>query len=224
MHPSAETSRRILVLDVNEAGTTNGVVLPDGAYGFAVTTEQAIKFKGRGVHQRHTASEGAKLIDRFGVLSTSSTGTPAPRSVDVVAGSYSGLPTSQPTVAADSILLVVGDNNPATTAVEGNVRTTSEGVPSLTITTSGTFSADQIRNNIGFREGDVLEVKFTVSDVEYSFKVKVSARNINPPVDVHETNDYVQFTPASGGQVVFADLTEIKFEADGATSCIVFLA
>ncbi len=224
MHPSVETSRRILVLDANEAGTTNGVVLPDGAYGFTVTSRQAIKFKGRGVHQRHTASEGAKLIDRFGVLSTSSSGTPAANSVDVVDGSYSGLPASQTNVAADSILLVVGDNNPATTAVAGNVSTTSEGVPSLTITTSGTLSADQIRNNIGFREGDVLEVKFTVSDVEYSFKVKVSARNINPPVDVHETNDYVEFTPASGGQVVFADLSEIKFVASGATSCIVFLA
>ena len=92
MHPSAETSRRILILDVNEAGTTNGVVLPDGAYAFAATTAQQIKFKGRGVYQKHTASEGAKLIDRFGVLSTSSTGTPQPRVVDVVAGSYSGLP------------------------------------------------------------------------------------------------------------------------------------
>ncbi len=224
MHPSAETSRRIIVLDATAAGTTNGVVLPDGAYGFAVTTKQAIKFKGRGVHQRHTASEGAKLIDRFGVLSTSSTGTPQPRVVDVVAGSYSGLPASQTNVASDSILLVVGDNNPATTAVAGNVSTDADGVPSLVITTGGALDADQIRNNIGFREGDVLEVKFTVSDVEYSFKVRVSARNINPPVDVHETNDYVDFTPASGGQIVFADLTEIKFVANGATSCIVFLA
>ena len=63
MHPSAETSRRILILDVNEAGTTNGVVLPDSAYAFATTSAQQIKFKGKGVHQRHTASEGAKLID-----------------------------------------------------------------------------------------------------------------------------------------------------------------
>lgn len=224
MHPSVETSRRILILDVNEAGTTNGVVLPDGAYAFAATTAQQIKFKGRGVHQRHTASEGAKLIDRFGVLSTSSTGTPAPRSMDVVSGSYSGLPASQSSVATDSVLLVVGDNNPAATAVAGTVDTTAEGVPSLTITTGGALSADQLRNNIGFREGDILEVKFTVSSVEYSFKVKVAARNINPVPDVHESNDYVEFTPASGGQVVFADLSEIKFVAGQATSCIVFLA
>lgn len=224
MHPSAETSRRILILDVNEAGTTNGVVLPDSAYAFATTTAQQIKFKGKGVHQRHTASEGAKLIDRFGVLSTSSSGTPAANSIDVVDGSFSSLPASQTNVAADSILLVVGDNNPATAAVAGNVSTTSEGVPSLTITTSGTLSADQIRNNIGFREGDILEVKFTVSSVEYSFRVKVASRNINPPVDVHESNDYVTFDPESGGQVVFADLSEIKFVAGQAPSCIVFLA
>ena len=224
MHPSAETSRRILILDVQEAGTTNGVVLPDSAYAFATTTAQQIKFKGKGVHQRHTASEGAKLIDRFGVLSTSSSGTPAANTVDVVSASYSGLPASQTNVAADSILLVVGDNNPATAAVAGNVSTTSEGVPSLTITTSGTLSADQLRNNIGFREGDILEVKFTVSSVQHSFKVKVSDRNINPAPDIHESNDFVTFTPESGGQVVFADLSEIKFVAGQAVSCIVFLA
>lgn len=224
MHPSAETSRRIIVLDATAAGTTNGVVLPEGAYGFAVTTKQAIEFKGNGVHQRHIASESSNLVDRFGVLSTASSGTPAANSVDVVAGSYSDLPASQTNVAADSILLVVGDNNPAAADVAGNVSTDADGVPSLVITTSGTLSADQLRNNIGFREGDVLEVKFTVSDVEYSFKVKVSARNINAVPDIHESSAYVNFTPASGGQIVFADLTEIKFVANGATSCIVFLA
>ena len=224
MHPSAETSRRIIILDVSEAGTTNGVSLPDGAYGFATTTSAAVKFKGQGVYQRHTASEGAKLVDRFGVLSTSSSGTPAANSVDVVSGSYSGLPVSQSSVATDSVLLVVGQNNPVTAAVAGTVDTTSEGVPSLTITTSGTLSADQLRNDIGFREGDILEVKFTVSGVQYSFRVKVSDRNINPVPDVHETNDYIEITPSTGGQVVFADLTEIKFVTSGATTCIVFLA
>lgn len=219
MHPSVETSRKILILSADEAGTTNGVVIPDGAFAFTSLSKAAIKFKADGLHQRHTASEGAKLVDRFGVLSTSSTGN-----ANVVGNhSYSGLPESQTGVTTDSILLVVGDNNPATTAVAGSVDTDADGVPTLTITAGGVFDADQLRNNIGFREGDLLEVKFTVSDVEYSFVAKVAALNVNPQVDVHETTDYVQITPNSG-TTIFGKIKEIKFEAGGASSCIVHLA
>lgn len=220
MHPSAETSRRIILINSSEAGTTSGVILPDGVYAITLLAAQAIKFKANALHQRHTASEGAKLVDRFGVLSTSSTG-----SANIVGNhSYSGLPASQTGITTDSILLVVGDNNPVTTAVAGSVDTDAEGVPTLTITAGGVFDAGQLRNNIGFREGDLLEVKFTVSDVEYSFVVKVAALNVNPQADIHETNDYVDLTPSVGGQTIFGSFTEIKFVANGATNCIVHLA